>query len=426
MAYEFKKLSDVNILEEKKTGLNVLVEDAGEIVKISNDDLNPYNFYMVVDTTYHYGKENGSINPYFQEPISTIVNKFQQAFNKTVLARGILSSSGMTTYDSIGNEIIRQADGTFDAIIYYNDLHPLYLSSSKNTITLLEGWEETAPSIPAPATAEVGQVIAVKAVDENGKPTEWEAVDGGSGDATSKEFDEIKKLTASTRLIENEVCIHPRAEYNIVDTDIRLNCTLSMRMYGIYRVIYDGIEYYVKAMPKYKGSGSPCLGDDDGTFNKSRYPFRVDDYYLAPSITGLHSLEIYECSAFSIDPEFIPVEQRRIVLRNTNSMMILVGGSVGVSVDAATNIEGATPEEIMNQLYISSEADRYHVMPLLYDDFKFHTPVQVRFNSDEYGKCVIMAFITYSEAINKAYYSIIRYSMDGKLRVDHTHTLSFV
>lgn len=31
--------------------------------------------------------------------------------------------------------------------------------------------------VPAPATASVGQVIAVKAVDEDGRPTEWEAVD---------------------------------------------------------------------------------------------------------------------------------------------------------------------------------------------------------------------------------------------------------
>lgn len=30
-------------------------------------------------------------------------------------------------------------------------------------------------AIPAPETAEVGQTIAVKSVDENGKPTEWEA-----------------------------------------------------------------------------------------------------------------------------------------------------------------------------------------------------------------------------------------------------------
>ena len=31
--------------------------------------------------------------------------------------------------------------------------------------------------IPSPQTAKVGQVISVKAVDENGKPTEWECVD---------------------------------------------------------------------------------------------------------------------------------------------------------------------------------------------------------------------------------------------------------
>lgn len=35
--------------------------------------------------------------------------------------------------------------------------------------------------IPAPETAEVGQTIVVKAVDENGKPTEWEAADMASG-----------------------------------------------------------------------------------------------------------------------------------------------------------------------------------------------------------------------------------------------------
>ena len=35
--------------------------------------------------------------------------------------------------------------------------------------------------IPVPETAEVGQTIVVKAVDENGKPTEWEAADVPSG-----------------------------------------------------------------------------------------------------------------------------------------------------------------------------------------------------------------------------------------------------
>lgn len=32
-------------------------------------------------------------------------------------------------------------------------------------------------NIPTPTTATVGQTIVVKAVDENGKPTEWEAKD---------------------------------------------------------------------------------------------------------------------------------------------------------------------------------------------------------------------------------------------------------
>ena len=36
-------------------------------------------------------------------------------------------------------------------------------------------------AIPAPATASVGQVVAVKAVDADGKPTEWEAAEMASG-----------------------------------------------------------------------------------------------------------------------------------------------------------------------------------------------------------------------------------------------------
>lgn len=33
------------------------------------------------------------------------------------------------------------------------------------------------PYIPEPKQAEAGQVIVVKSVDENGKPTEWNVVD---------------------------------------------------------------------------------------------------------------------------------------------------------------------------------------------------------------------------------------------------------
>lgn len=50
-------------------------------------------------------------------------------------------------------------------------------------------------NIPAPATAEVGQTIVVKAVDENGKPTEWEAADMPSGSVGGQVFDEVVMLS---------------------------------------------------------------------------------------------------------------------------------------------------------------------------------------------------------------------------------------
>lgn len=47
-------------------------------------------------------------------------------------------------------------------------------------------WDvEKVDIIQSPATASVGQTLAVKAVDENGKPIEWETVDaGGTSDST--------------------------------------------------------------------------------------------------------------------------------------------------------------------------------------------------------------------------------------------------
>lgn len=49
-----------------------------------------------------------------------------------------------------------------------------------------EARSAAAEKVPLPATAAVGQVLAVKAVDENGKPTEWGAVDAAT-DASGRE-----------------------------------------------------------------------------------------------------------------------------------------------------------------------------------------------------------------------------------------------
>lgn len=60
--------------------------------------------------------------------------------------------------------------------------------------------------IPVPSTAEVGQTIVVKAVDKNGKPTEWEAVDAADaaeiGTRLSSLADENAKLKDDLSALE--------------------------------------------------------------------------------------------------------------------------------------------------------------------------------------------------------------------------------
>ena len=55
------------------------------------------------------------------------------------------------------------------------------LGTSPQTLTeeQRENARNNIGAIPTPASAAVGQTIIVKAVDENGKPTEWEAADVG-------------------------------------------------------------------------------------------------------------------------------------------------------------------------------------------------------------------------------------------------------
>lgn len=70
--------------------------------------------------------------------------------------------------------------------------------------------------IPVPETAEVGQTIVVKAVDENGKPTEWEAADlpsggGGAewkliGSVTTEE--EVSSVSIKSDTVLNELLVY--------------------------------------------------------------------------------------------------------------------------------------------------------------------------------------------------------------------------
>lgn len=48
------------------------------------------------------------------------------------------------------------------------------------TFAISDDVDDIEKYVPVPQVAEVGQVLSVKAVDENGRPTEWECVNGGS------------------------------------------------------------------------------------------------------------------------------------------------------------------------------------------------------------------------------------------------------
>lgn len=68
---------------------------------------------------------------------------------------------------------------------------------------LLEG-----DAIPVPTTAEVGQILSVKSVDESGKPTEWETMDAPAGGGSNQPLTFTGAVSATydgSRAVEVEI-----------------------------------------------------------------------------------------------------------------------------------------------------------------------------------------------------------------------------
>ena len=86
----------------------------------------------------------------------------------------------MTANQSSPYEIFYSMDG----IVWKQDGH---ITQNNENITN----EVRDLILPISTTAQVGQLLSVKSVDENGKPTEWEAVDMPSGGSTPVEYDAI-------------------------------------------------------------------------------------------------------------------------------------------------------------------------------------------------------------------------------------------
>ena len=95
--------------------------------------------------------------------------------------------------------------GIFDAIPVGDTIHnteemakeyaDVLESWRQEIMALMISWEQVqelvADKITAPATAKVGQTIVVKAVDDTGRPTEWEAADMSVGGLTEVELETV-------------------------------------------------------------------------------------------------------------------------------------------------------------------------------------------------------------------------------------------
>ena len=84
--------------------------------------------------------------------------------------------------------------------------------------------------IPIPPTASVGQTIVVKAVDESGKPTEWEAADfpSGGGMPDAEEWELINSVTLTAEDAVSSIYIDKRQNGEDFEYDeLCLRCNFS-------------------------------------------------------------------------------------------------------------------------------------------------------------------------------------------------------
>ena len=103
----------------------------------------------------------------------------------------------INTSDTFAKSMIVSDTGSTHTVgIFLDDVKCLDEKYIPDTIA------RTADVILAPATASIGQTIVVKAVDETGKPTEWEAVDLPSGGEKELALINTIELTEAVNAIE--------------------------------------------------------------------------------------------------------------------------------------------------------------------------------------------------------------------------------
>ena len=270
MAYEFKKLSDVNVIEAMKDGLNVLVEDGGEIVKLAANSMIPEDVALKSDIPTGVVKSvNGEVpdeagnvkvsglpdgSAAHQQLVTDGEGKakwedkpfyetgWRYAWDGDTSNMTAVSTNGLGTlymvsesvvdFDAMAGEISVTAvvggvecavatDITEEVVAMWKEAGAMLfregsffifavvdkdkMSATPELVELIPELNEMdvgvyfskitreiksadyaikpldpkflPTTVPVIQSATVGQTVVVKAVDESGKPTEWEAVD---------------------------------------------------------------------------------------------------------------------------------------------------------------------------------------------------------------------------------------------------------
>lgn len=207
--------------------------------------------------------------------------------------------------------LIRDKAVTFDEA-EYTPSHPVTSVNGETGDVQLNA--ENIGAIPAPATAEVGQTIVVKAVDDNGVPTEWEAVEVKGGKELKLLADltpeNVQELTVTedmdgNPLAEQEVYIeiYRQADAFNVDGNVNLYSTNGDKaiLYWAAKTSTNDWYHYINAVAtgttifadhrskqtegvSYSLSGYMYRGEFAGAISKiemltanSNYPFQAGD-----------------------------------------------------------------------------------------------------------------------------------------------------
>lgn len=240
MAYEFKKLSDVNVVESMSDNAHVLAEENGEIVKIPK---NVTNKGLVKTINSVEPDENGNLEirqsttVVFQDIMGRLTTSHSASEIMDLIlnnrdAQGLRFKFGVRDFSKPMGPDPEYCHTRIDMESYYNGtsylmlkfhiyfgdaVAPVIVDCIEGTITIDPDWVAPAEPIPAPATASVGQTIVVKAVDENGKPTEWEVSD--KLNELSEEIESIKE--GGSNLVEKVLFEEPEMVFTPVpDTNL--------------------------------------------------------------------------------------------------------------------------------------------------------------------------------------------------------------